>query len=47
MQKFGKTRFVDFPDFLVDEIVDFVMYLKKESCAEIKSNAFTLSIGYL
>jgi integrase len=28
--KLGKTRFVDFPDFLVNEIVDFAMYLKKE-----------------
>lgn len=28
--KLGKTRFVDFPDFLVDEIGDFAMYLKKK-----------------
>ena len=28
--KLGKTRFVDFPDFLVDEIGDYAMYLKKK-----------------
>ena len=28
--KLGKTRFVDFPDFLVDEIGDFAMHLKKK-----------------
>lgn len=28
--KLGKTRFIDFPGFLVDEITDFVTHLKKE-----------------
>jgi len=29
--KFGKTRFVDFPDFLVTELKDHATFLKKES----------------